>query len=580
MWEGTALNILLFASAYNGMCQRVHRELEAENHRVSIELSANEEVMQTAVAQFQPDLIICPFLKHRVPEAIWRKHLCLIVHPGIEGDRGPSSLDWAIDTGRNTWGVTLLQADAEMDAGDIWATRNFAVRDTAKASLYRREVITAAVDGIKHILVEAIQNPDFCPRPLDYRNPDVTGECLPLMRQDRRKIDWLNDTTATIVKKIHASDSFPGVLDDIAGNAVYLFGARAEYRTTHAAPGDVIGYRDGAICRATLDGAVWIRQMKMAQQGDKTFFKLPALQVITQQFHNPAEFEHLTIIDSAVQQDITVEIKNGVAYLSFDFYNGAMNTEQCQSLLARLRELRAHADVRVIALLGGEDFWSNGIHLNCIEAAGDPALESWRNINAIDDVVHEIIHMENKITVAALRCNAGAGGAMMPLACDSVWARDGVVLNPHYQTMGLYGSEYWTYLLPKRVGQHLAHELTSQCMPILAKAAKAIGMVDQVLPEDWDLYHQTLQKACEELTRDEIFFPTLQQKQQRRIADECVQPLETYRTAELRHMKAIFDNPASDYHQLRYNFVHKISCGKTPARLINHTEVEKVLQIA
>lgn len=107
------MNILLFASAYNGMCQRVHRELESDNHRVSIELSADETVMHEAVLQFQPDLIICPFLKHRVPESIWREHLCLIVHPGIEGDRGPSSLDWAIEMERDDWGVTLLQADAE-----------------------------------------------------------------------------------------------------------------------------------------------------------------------------------------------------------------------------------------------------------------------------------------------------------------------------------------------------------------------------------------------------------------------------------------------------------------------------------
>lgn len=574
------MNILLFASAYNGMCQRVHRELEAENHRVSIELSANEEVMQDAVAQFQPDLIICPFLKHRVPDAIWRQHLCLIVHPGIEGDRGPSSLDWAIDMEHPEWGVTLLQADAEMDAGDIWATQNFPLRQAPKASIYRREVISTAVAQIKSILLQAIQKPDFQPRPLDYSNPEVKGTCLPLMRQDWRKIDWLADDTTTVVKKINAADSFPGVLDDIAGNVVYLFGARAEYRRTDARPGDLIGHRDGAVCRATRDGAVWVRQMKLAQQGEKTFFKLPALQVVTQQFHNPENFAHLKVLDSQVQQDIKIEIKNGVAYLTFDFYNGAMNTEQCMALLATLRELRNQDEVRVIALLGGEDFWSNGIHLNCIEISADPAHESWRNINAIDDVVHEIIHMDNKITVAALRNNAGAGGAIMPLACDSVWARDGVVLNPHYQTMGLYGSEYWTYLLPKRVGQHLAHELTTQCMPILAGVARSIGMVDQVLPEDWDLYHQTLQKACEELTRDEIFFATLEQKQQRRIADECVQPLETYRTAELRQMKAIFDNPASDYHKLRYNFVHKITCGKTPARLINHTERESALQIA
>jgi putative two-component system protein, hydrogenase maturation factor HypX/HoxX len=33
---------------------------------------------------------------------------------------------------------------------------------------------------------------------------------------------------------------------------------------------------------------------------------------------------------------------------------------------------------------------------------------------------------------------------MMALAADRVYARDGVVLNPHYKGMGLYGSEYWT----------------------------------------------------------------------------------------------------------------------------------------
>lgn len=574
------MNILLFASAYNGMCQRTHRELEAEGHQISIELSANEETMREAANQFQPDLIICPFLKHRVPESIWREYLCLIVHPGIEGDRGPSSLDWAIEQDQKQWGVTLLQADEEMDAGDIWATENFPMRQTAKASLYRREVIATSIALIKSVMQNAFRQAHFQPRALTYDNPTVKGRNQPLMRQDSRAINWSIDSTACIVKKINAADSFPGVLDDMQGNKVYLFGAKADYQQTPSSAGSIIGFRDGAICRATIDGSIWIRQMKMAQQGEKVFFKLPSLQVVVQQFSSDALFDNLQILSSKVQQDIQLEVKNNVAYLSFDFYNGAMNTEQCFALLAALREIRVRDDIRVLALMGGEDFWSNGIHLNCIEAAGDPAHESWRNINAIDDVVKEIITMDNKITVAALRNNAGAGGAIMPLACDNVYIRDGVMLNPHYQTMGLYGSEYWTYLLPKRVGQVMAQELTKGCLPILAKDAKNIGLVDKVFPEDWDLYHQSLQKECEKLAQDDDYLPLLEQKSQHRIADECLQPLETYRTAELRQMRAVFDNPTSDYHQLRYNFVHKISCGKTPARLIHRNLSEKLLQRA
>jgi hypothetical protein len=57
------------------------------------------------------------------------------------------------------------------------------------------------------------------------------------------------------------------------------------------------------------------------------------------------------------------------------------------------RSNQAHeASTRVIELRGGTDFFSNGIHLNVIEAATDPALESWRSINAIDDLVLEILN--------------------------------------------------------------------------------------------------------------------------------------------------------------------------------------------
>ena len=574
------MKILLFASAYNGMCQRMHRELEAEQYTISIELSANEQQMISAVENFQPDLIICPFLKHAVPEKIWRHHLCLIVHPGIEGDRGPSSLDWAIHSKTTTWGVTLLQADAEMDAGDIWDSQKFVLRNGAKASVYRREVIATAVNMVKKALQNSFKNPAFKARPLNYQNPQVRGKCLPLMRQDSRQIDWGTETTEVIVRKINTADSFPGVLDSIAGNAVYLFGAKAEYSLYNALPGDIVGHRDGAICRATIDGSVWIRQLKMAQQDERKFFKLSSMQVITQQFPNAENFSNVNVINSRIQNDIKIEIQNAVAYVTFDFYNGAMNTEQCHDLLARLRELRQRNDIRVVALLGGEDFWSNGIHLNCIQASVDPARESWRNINAIDDIVQEIISMNNKLTVAALRNNAGAGGAIMPLACDKVLARDGVVLNPHYLTMGLFGSEYWTYLLPKRVGDNKAKELIESCMPILASQACKLGMVDQVLPEDWNHYHLLLQKECEILASDANYFPALARKQYSRMQDEAIRPLESYRQHELQRMKSIFDNTQSEYHQLRYNFVYKISCGQTPARLIHRTTEEKIAQTA
>src|SRR5262249_47485363 len=113
-----------------------------------------------------------------------------------------------------------------------------------------------------------------------------------------------------------------------------------------------------------------------------------------------------------------------VGYLSFDFYKGAMSTTQCYRLRNTFLYARSRP-TRVIVLFGGRDFWSNGIDLNAIEASVDPAEESWRNINAIDDLIIEILNTTCHLVIAGLRGNAGAVCAMLALAADHVYAMSG-----------------------------------------------------------------------------------------------------------------------------------------------------------
>src|SRR5262245_66275687 len=143
------MRILLIASAYNSMTERVYAELADLGHEVSVELALGDEVMRDGVRRYDPDLIIAPMLTAAIPADIWSAWPCFIVHPGPRGDRGPSSLDWAIMDGATRWGVTVLQANAEMDAGDIWASAEFAVPPAcSKSSLYRTEVADAALDAV------------------------------------------------------------------------------------------------------------------------------------------------------------------------------------------------------------------------------------------------------------------------------------------------------------------------------------------------------------------------------------------------------------------------------------------------
>ena len=490
------MRILLITTSYNGLCQRAHIELEELGHDVSIALSISEDQMRVAVLLFQPDLIICPFLKERVPEDIWKDHACIIIHPGIRGDRGPSSLDWAITENLKTWGVTALQASAEMDAGDIWSSTGFEMRVASKASIYRREVTEAAMRVISDT-VRKFQTTGFRPEPLDYSNADIRGTLRPSMKQVERRIDWSRDRTDDIVRKIHAADSAPGVLDTILGEEYYLYGAHKEEVLRGGNAGDIIAQRCGAICLASTDGAVWVSHLKRksANPAEKSRnFKLPAAMLLKEKLGGIPESPEDVFRQGKLRtfREIWYEESNRVGYLHFDFHNGAMHTKQCKRLREAYLYIRSRP-IKVIVLLGGTEFWSNGIHLNVIEAARSPADESWRNINAIDDLVLEIINTTSRLTVSALWGSAGAGGAMMSLAADRVWARAGCVVNPHYKTMGLYGSEYWTYLLPKRVGPDIAIELTESALPVGMQKARRIGLIDEIMPNTYWEFVERLQ---------------------------------------------------------------------------------------
>ena len=170
------LNILFFSNKHNSLSQRMALELRQRQHNITVH-EINEPAEMTKLAfDAQPDLILCPFLTKRIPEEVFSNPNipCWIVHPGIEGDRGMSSIDWALYDMEDEWGVSVLQAASEMDAGDIWSTKTFPVRrpnvnTLTKSSLYVNEVTQTAVKAT----LEAITNllSGQTPRPLNYNNP-------------------------------------------------------------------------------------------------------------------------------------------------------------------------------------------------------------------------------------------------------------------------------------------------------------------------------------------------------------------------------------------------------------------------
>lgn len=577
------MRVLLLAHSFNSLTQRLFVELRERGHEVSVELDIADSVTEEAVALARPDALIAPFLKRRIPASVWQRVPCLVVHPGPVGDRGPAALDWALLEGRSSWGVTVLQADGEYDAGPVWAEKVFEIPPGAtKSAVYRHALADAAVLAVLQAL-EAIQR-DQKPRVIP------TGALRGPVPVEQRRIDWLRDDAATVLCRVRSADGAPGARASLLGRALRLFDvhpAAPDPCDADARPGQAVARRGPAVRVRCAEGAVWVgavREEERTQVGAEeaasasfTGLKLPATMALPEAAALPDWPQPLWDAQGQPPQDWD-ELRYEefgppgarVGWLAFDMHNGALGERASARLLSAWREACTR-NTQVLVLAGGADQFCNGIHLHEIEAAArrtnDSAAEaSMRAIEAIDDLTLAVINTTDRLVLSTLRGNAGAGGCFLALAADELWSLPGVVLNPHYRNMGnLHGSEYWTYLLPRRIGAAAAVDLMRGRLPMGAAEALRRGLIDALLPDE-----AAMRAQAASLAADASLPQRIAAKASRRQADEAHRPLASYREDELAAMRRNFFGFDPSYHVARHHFVHRKPHAWTPRHLATH----------
>ncbi|WP_245598116.1 enoyl-CoA hydratase-related protein [Haloglycomyces albus] len=547
-------------SAFNGLTQRAWCHLREEGHTVGVELAPThtDESMTELVRQHDPDLILCPFLKHRVPESVWGHYPTVIVHPGPAGDRGPSSLDHAILDERVRWGVTALSAIEAMDAGPIWSSHNFTMPSPpiSKSALYNSHVADAAMACIDDVVATVAQgNPRPTPPEVYPREIPDTGE-RPLLRRKDFAIDW-SDTPEEICRRIAAADGAPGAPAVINGRDYCLFDATHEDITYSVRPGTVVARDGDRIAVGANGGLVWVGYAAKLTD-NKRGIKQPAGHVISVGGVPSTTLPHRNVPEELSETDY--QRIGDVGVLTIRSYNGAMHTEQCERITTAVEKALTES-THTLVVTGTEHCFSNGIHLGAIEAAVDPAQEAWNNINAIDDLCAALAEAR-QLTVASISTNAGAGGVMTALAADVVYAREGAVLNPYYD-MGLYGSELHSWSLPARVGLETAHRLLNDKLPVSARRALDLGLVDAVGPRQWDSYVRWLTQRAQALEDDRL----REQLRHGALARRSARPLTYHRTLELAEMARDFYDNRNGFAEKRRDFVFKRPASETPPHL-------------
>lgn len=469
-----------------------------------------------------PDVIFCPFLKEVVPPEICEGWTTWIPHPGIRGERGPSSLSWAILNGERTWGLTMVRAEPsasaeDLDSGNVGAWRELAMPPEATmAEVYAQHMIPAAIDCAREILDRMAVDPGYAGVPLPTYGRWAAGRYRPALRQDRLAFGW-EDHPDEILRRVRAAPF--GVRSELADQPVNVYDAHphdlesAWFRPGDSAaqrPGEILAHRDGAVLVAAgRGGAVWIGHAKIKPADRGRGLKLPAVRAVRARLEGMRE--------SAAEPDrphcprsyqvVRYRREGQVGWVHAEPYNGAFSTALCGRLLAALR-YAAKQDTAVIAVAGGRVAWNNGIHLGVIEAADDPRAEAWANIKRMDDIAELVFNLSRghhvprrQTTIAVLGGSAGAGGAVLSACFEVVLARPSVNLNYHYAAMGLCGSELRSLALPLRAGEG-AERLLADCLPTSPAGAQRLGLVDAVGPDHPEEFERWARELAAEIAAD------------------------------------------------------------------------------
>ncbi|EMD00172.1 hypothetical protein BAUCODRAFT_119729 [Baudoinia panamericana UAMH 10762] len=419
----------------------------------------------------------------------------------------------------------------------------------------------------------------------------------PLLKAADREFDLSRHTARQVSRRIRCADSQPGVLSKVFGGSLYIYGGAIEEDITTlpqhpvtVGAATILAARNGAVCVATCDGkGVWINHTRRPRsKTDRALWpKVPATSGLVelgmlsaaavQQLDSPLATNWCRNKTQTFQEvwiDFTIsEHGDKIAQVHFDFYNGAMSTMQCIQLIEAmdyiLAQTTAEEPIRAVILMGGT-YFSNGIALNVIEAAGDSSAESWLNINRINDIIYYLLHefpVRKILTFASIRGNAAAGGVALAAACDFVMAGSEVVLNPAYRAVGLSGSEFHTLSYTGRCGKPTATQILREMLPMSPLKARAIGLVDFVYPGTGKKLEEHIIAHVGMMASN----PYLRGGFWKANVDLSPASLARARALELGEMcKDFWSQRASRYHSRRFDFVRKIKAQQTPLRFAKH----------
>ena len=221
----------------------------------------------------RPQLIVCPILKKLIPESIWAKHRCLVVHPGPMGDRGTVVAGLG-DRARHARvgrdgprGERRGRRRRRLGHAPLPDARGRQEQPVPPRGPPCRDRGARRGDGQDRRRRRAPDAADLGERAGDRPGPRADEPGRPRDRlavgphRARRPQDPGRRGPPRGARRRSRARSSTSSASTASGRCA-------------AGPGEIIAQRPGAICRATVDGAVWITHLS-ARHADGDVLQAP-----------------------------------------------------------------------------------------------------------------------------------------------------------------------------------------------------------------------------------------------------------------------------------------------------------------
>ncbi len=213
-------------------------------------------------AKLKPDLNVMAYVTDILPESILKypKLGTIQYHPSLlPKHRGGSAINWAIINGETKTGLTIFWPDEGIDTGPILLQKEVEISpDDTVGSLYFNKLFPIGIDAIAES-IELIKR-GVAPRlPQDESQATYEGLCT----EKDAIINWLQPV-AKIYNLVRGTNPQPGAITCFGSRQFKVFHSELLSNISGGLPGEVIYINEQGFVVAATDGAIIIKQVKVA----------------------------------------------------------------------------------------------------------------------------------------------------------------------------------------------------------------------------------------------------------------------------------------------------------------------------